>query len=62
MTKTADTVLPTRTGADSGQGGWHEQVLAIGQRNGVTRADVDALMQAIHEADEPIADLQVFEE
>lgn len=41
---------------------WHEEVLAIGRRNGVTRADVDALMQAISELDEPIADPKVFEE
>ena len=45
-----------------GQENWHEEVLAIGRRNGVTRADVDALMQAISELDEPIADPKVFEE
>ena len=41
---------------------WHQEVLAIGRRNGVTREDVDALMQAIQEADEPVAETGVFEE
>ena len=62
MTKTADTVLPARTGADSGQGGWLDEVLAFSREHGFTDEEHAAFLQAIHEADEPIADPQVFEE
>ena len=47
---------------EGGQENWHEQVLSIGRRNGVTDEDVDALMQVIQELDEPLTDPKVFEE
>ena len=43
-------------------GGLGDELLAISRRYGVTREDADALMQAISEVDEPLADPKVFEE
>ena len=50
------------TPQEGGQENWHEQVLSIGRRSGVTDEDVDALMQVIQELDEPLTDPKVFEE
>ena len=47
---------------DSGQGGWLDEVLAFSREHGFTDEEHAAFLQAIHEADEPITDPQVFEE
>ena len=41
---------------------WHQEVLSIARRNGVTREDHDAFVQALSEVDKPIEDPMVFEE
>ena len=62
MTTAADTFSPARSAADSGQCGWLDEVLAFSREHGFTDEEHAAFLQAIHEADEPITDPQVFEE
>lgn len=39
---------------------WHQDVLSIARRNGVTQEDHDALVQALSEVDKPIEEPVVF--
>ena len=39
---------------------WHQEVLSIARRNGVTQEDHDALVQALSEVDKPIEEPVVF--
>ena len=41
---------------------WHQEVLSIARRNGVTKEDHDALVQALSEVDRPIEEPVVFKE